>query len=95
MSQPASILVGCGSAALQCYLPTSSRAAKIFGKAKKPQRPSAAEPQPNCRVNRFNAEAAEGFKKGRRGNVFSADLRAHHGVLGVKEIFTERDEVGR
>jgi hypothetical protein len=44
---------------------------------------------------RFNAEAAEVFAQGRKGNVFSADLRANHCVLGVKEIFAERDEVGR
>ena len=60
-----------------------------------PQRHSAAKPQPNCRVTRFNAEAAEVFAKGRRGNVFYADLRADYCVLCVKEIFAERDEQRR
>jgi hypothetical protein len=36
-----------------------------------------------------------GFAKGRRGKAFSAKLRADFGVLCVKEIFAERDEVGR
>ena len=57
------------------------------------QRPSTAKPQPNCQATRFNAEATEVFAPGRRGNVFSADLRANHCVLGVKEIFADRDEV--
>jgi hypothetical protein len=62
---------------------------------RKPQRHSAAKPQPNCRATRFNAEAAEVFAQGRRGNVFSADLRTNPCGLGVKEIIAERDEVGR
>jgi hypothetical protein len=58
----------------------------------KTQRGQAASKQ---RATRFNAEVAEVFAKGQRGNVFSADLRANHFVLGVKEIVAERDEVGR
>jgi HD-like signal output (HDOD) protein len=53
------------------------------------------EPSPNRQATRFNAEVAEGFAKGSRGKAFSAGLLANLGVLCVKEIFAEHDEVGR